>query len=206
MTAPQSAITKYNHKHTHPPTDTPPCTAVSMETTPTPLAEPPFRVQPQSWIEQACMFVPLLGWVIAAVLGARRRRPRREFIARQIARRHPTTAAWGDDPRRRAVALAVCDTIRVVFDWPNSHFVPDDRLDLLMWEVSDRFDELLGHSNCESVTVTLGGFARTPDTTLGQLVDAIVRRPERCPKCGYDLRASRQRCPECGTPRWGYWP
>jgi len=31
-----------------------------------------------------------------------------------------------------------------------------------------------------------------------------VRRiayPDRCPKCGYDLRVSPERCPECGTQR-----
>jgi hypothetical protein len=151
------------------------------------------------------MFVPLLGWGVAAVMEARRRRPRTDFITKQlIERKYSTMAAWGDDPRRQAVASAVCDTIQHVFGWPNSHFLPDDRLGLLMWEVGDGFEEFLGRWNCETVRTTLGGISRSPDTTLGQLVDDIVRRPEPCPKCGYDLRASPQRCPECGTPRWGY--
>jgi hypothetical protein len=177
-----------------------------LDTTHTPLTAPPFPMKPPSRFEQGCMYVPLLGWAIVAGLEARRRRPRTDFIAKQIAgRRHPTMAAWGDDPRRRAVASTVCDTIRVVFSWPNSHFLPEDRLDLLMWEVCDGFDELLGRWNCETVRTTLGGIAPSSNMTLGQLVDDIVRRPERCPNCGYDLRASPVRCPECGSPRLTAW-
>ena len=184
--------------------DLPNCTAVWMDTIPTPLSEPPFPVQPPSRFEHVCMFVPLVGWAIAAGLEARRRRPRTDFVANQIAgRRDATIAAWGDDPKRRAVASSVCDTIRVVFGWPNSHFLPEDRLDLLMWEICGEFDELLGRWNCETVRKTLGGIAPSADMTVGQLVDDIARRPERCPQCGYDLRASPERCPECGRPRTG---
>jgi hypothetical protein len=162
--------------------DLPASNEVWTDTMPIPLTELPFPIQPPSHFEQACMFVPLLGWGIAAGLEARRRRPRTDFIAKQIAgRRHSTTAAWGDDPRRLAVASTVCDTIRAVFGWPNSHFLPDDRLDLLMWEVGGEFDELLGRWNCEKVRTTLGTIAPSPNMTLGKLVDDIVRRPERCP-------------------------
>src|ERR1700730_7147565 len=88
---------------------------VWTDTMPLPLTELPLPIQPPSHFEQACMFVPLLGWGIAAGLEARRRRPRTDFIAKQIAeRRHSTMGAWGDDPRRLAVASSVCDTIRVV--------------------------------------------------------------------------------------------
>lgn len=30
-----------------------------------------------------------------------------------------------------------------------------------------------------------------------------LRRPDACPRCGYDTRATPDRCPECGTPLGG---
>jgi len=145
--------------------------------------------------------VPLVGWLIATGLEDRRQKPRNLFIARQIAaRRHPTIALWGDDPRRRAVASRLCKAIQLALGWPNSHYLPDDRLDLLMWEicqaVAEGSDDVAGSKRLGVV----GEIKYPPDMTLGQLVDVLLRERQRCPHCGYDLRASPERCPECGNP------
>ena len=58
---------------------------LEMDATPPPLIAPPFEVSPPSRFEQACLVVPLVGWLIAAGLEDRRQRPRNQFIARQIA-------------------------------------------------------------------------------------------------------------------------
>lgn len=44
-----------------------------------------------------------------------------------------------------------------------------------------------------------------PTAWLADHVIPVIRRKRRnrlraCERCGYDLRASRDRCPECGTP------
>lgn len=144
--------------------------------------------------------LPLVGWLIAAGLEERRRRPRNVFIAKQLAaRRHSTIPQWGDNPRRQAVALNLCKSIQVALGWPNSHYLPDDRLDLLMWDICDAVAEDSGNATRTRRLGVLGEISYPPDMTLGQLVDTLLRERQRCPNCGYDLRASPERCPECGN-------
>ena len=169
-----------------------------------PLTEPDVALGPPSHWSWSCSSIPMLGRLIAAGREGRRMKQRRKLIAQQIAaRRHSTRAAWGENPRRQAVARAICETIQRVFGWPNAHFLPDDPLDLLMREF---WQDVAGSPWETGLARHLG---MTPaelaphisTMTLGELVDHLLAMPQRCPKCGYDLRASPGRCPECGTPR-----
>jgi hypothetical protein len=170
-----------------------------------PLMEPNVSLKPPSRFSESCSSLPLLGRMIAVARELRRKSLRHDAIAQQIsARHHSTRAAWGDDPRRHAVAMALCETIHRVFGWPNSHFLPDDRLDLLMREFCrDVSESPWGAGLAKHLGMTASQFeSEAPNMTLGELVDHVLRLPQRCPNCGYDLRASPDRCPECGTPRW----
>jgi hypothetical protein len=141
----------------------------------TPLTDAPSPPAPPSRFERACMFVPILGWIVAARLEMRRRAPKTQHIARQIAERSgpATVAAWGDEPSRLSVVRDVIDAIQRQFDWPSGHFLPGDRLDLLMWsegggmggevlfclfDIERRVGVKLRRDDVDFLTLTLGQF------------------------------------------------
>ncbi len=167
-----------------------------------PLVEPPVAVAPACKLERWCWYFPFVGWTVAGVLERERRTPRWDHIAHQLqTRTRDALDLWGDDRLRRSLAQAVARVIRDEFGWPNAHFIPDDRLDLLMYSAGNGLSPVACAFTLEKIlVVTLGGVTcRWQNLTLGQLVDHILSLPRKCPTCGYDLRASPERCPECGT-------
>ncbi|MDB5295914.1 MAG: hypothetical protein JWO31_1897 [Phycisphaerales bacterium] len=101
-----------------------------------PLVEPPVACPPPSGVERMLVFVPVLGWLVAAVLEYRRRKPVEDFVGQALSARTATTwAAWGDDPVRLDVAAVVNGALMDEFGWPNMYCLPGDRLALLTWGV-----------------------------------------------------------------------
>lgn len=149
---------------------------------PTPLTELPFALAGPGWLERACLFVPLLGWVTAGILETRRRTPVEHFIGGQIeARTEDTGWAWGDDPVRQRVAAEVSQSIEREFGWPNSHYLPEDRMEFLtfsvgaagcggellffIWEVEHRLGvKIVGRRAAQHIL----------EMTLGEFVDDLV--------------------------------
>lgn len=98
-----------------------------------------------------------------------------EQLAEQL-RQRPTfpAASWGSDDRA-AFAAAVGRIVAEEIGWPNSHFLPDDPLEIVLYcagsdgaetlVISDDFEEAFGRE-CE-----FGG-----DRTFGEFVDRNFRR------------------------------
>lgn len=93
--------------------------------------------------------------------------------------------AWGPDLNRTWPRLTPVTTTRTTFDNRDGRMVRERFVGRRLW---------VPYWLCFSVT------AAAP---LAALAARIRRRRRarlgRCPKCGYDLRASPDRCPECGT-------
>ena len=69
--------------------------------------------------ERICMWIPILGWIIAGILELRRRKPKRIHIEQQLAARtQSTSAAWGTDPARLRIVGIVSEELQREFGWP----------------------------------------------------------------------------------------
>ena len=107
-------------------------------------------------------------------------RAARDIRAQLRARDRRCADLWGPDPERRRVSDVVCHIIAYCMGWPNDCFIPEDPVEILLWEDSIvglmrpeqallMVEEQLGITFEEGEEVTWSG-------TLGEMVDSIVRR------------------------------
>jgi hypothetical protein len=154
-----------------------------------PLYWPDGGPTPERWGLYATLYLVMVGSVIAGclhgkswfcialtagcavtVVHARRGRPTAQHIADQL-RARPTfpSEAWGST-QRAALAEQVARAIADEIGWPNAHFLPDDRLEIMLFRaghdggetfaIRDRLQVVLRHS-----------WRWHPAETFGQLVD-----------------------------------
>ncbi len=82
--------------------------------------------------------VPLFGWSVADKMWARRARPVREDLIRQLESRPDTGAEWEEDIR--PFALTICELAREQMGWPNANFLPADPFSVVFWSYEDGLD------------------------------------------------------------------
>jgi hypothetical protein len=132
------------------------------------------------WVERALMWIPILGWAASYDLWWRRMAPLVESIESQLrARPEPDAALWGYVPRRAEIGRYVCAVARDEMGWPNDHFVPDDRFDIVFWAHLDGLDAAAALQEIE-LHLDLGMENSEVDrwfkerATLGEVVDYLL--------------------------------
>ena len=142
----------------------------------TPLSWPNGRRPVTPLVERVLWFVPILGWVAAAVWYRLRMRPVVADVCRQLLARPPAAEAWGTDPRRTELGLLVSERIADEFGWPDVLFFPDDPLDVLSCPPGDGLEwVVIMHAVERRLGRKVRGvFVERTDLstwTLGRLVD-----------------------------------
>ena len=136
-----------------------------------PLTCPGLDESRETLVERIGLWIPIVGWVVAAAVHGARVRPFVRHIKTQLRSRPAFPAdAWGDDENRGNLALWLCKAVKENMDWPNHHFHPDDPVALAFWSYADALDirnllmtiedeisAKLTDADCESLeTMTLG--------------------------------------------------
>ena len=75
-------------------------------------------------------------WCVVDVHGPTRRKPVLLYLGKQLLARPECRHCWGDDPHRRELAKLLCETTASLKKWPNSHFIPEDPIALVFFEIS----------------------------------------------------------------------
>jgi hypothetical protein len=128
--------------------------------------------------EKLLMWVPVLGWELAATLERARFAPMTRSIERQLRERPNTSDLWGADTRRQQVSSTVRTIAKEELGWPNDHFIPGDPCAIVFWGHKDGLDAVsavmrlekeldVDLSDAESECLMRQG-------TLGELVDRLL--------------------------------
>ena len=143
-----------------------------------PLACDAFWTTQPSKTERCLMWLPIIGWTLAAMIEQARFHPMVRSIEQQLRDRPDTSQFWGADPRRQRVSSAIRKIAEKECGWPNDHFIPADPLDLVFWGHKDGLDDVSAVMRIEKEF----GFD-LPDSeserrrwqgTLGELVDRLI--------------------------------
>ena len=96
-----------------------------------PLLYPDVWPEPSA-IELTCRWVPIVGWLVGAVLERRRTGPIERNLYSQFESRPPHAVDYWRDEAQSRVAHVITDSCVQACGWPHSHFIPDDSLGVML--------------------------------------------------------------------------
>jgi APA family basic amino acid/polyamine antiporter len=123
--------------------------------------------------------------LVAILVGLRsrqRRRPVLNYLRDQIQSRPACIDRWGNDIQRRELAELACRVLAKEMSWPNAHFLPDDPVNLLTFNL-DGVDEhveivMVAHALKKAINRKLSWdkvkLLSGETTTLGNIIDAAI--------------------------------
>jgi len=135
------------------------------------------EVPPRSAVERIGMWVPVLGWVVASVLEARRLGPCERRVREALAARPPIPSTVWDGEARARVAQDAGRGCAEAVGWPNDHFIPEDPMEcVLCWRTGDlcEVEALMKLEQTFGMRFSKDETARIVGMTLSEFVDFIL--------------------------------
>lgn len=97
-----------------------------------PLCYPEGCTFTPSRLENWCTWVPIFGWLVAAVLSRSRCYGIESSIEQQLRLRDEIPDEVWPDAEERAIARRIAQISMTEIDWPNDHFIPGDPFEIMV--------------------------------------------------------------------------
>lgn len=100
-----------------------------------PLRTPEIDLRPGCFLS-FLNHIPVIGWGIVNNVVTAKLRPYKEQVDQQLKERDVfPEEQWGHDPEKIAFAKSMGAVISRHVEWANNHFLPDDPVSVVLWEV-----------------------------------------------------------------------
>lgn len=130
-------------------------------------------------LELFLRWIPIVGWIPAALLERSRTEPIADDLYAKLKSRNVGSLEYWSDPLRRRVASAIIDSCVEACRWPNAYFMPDDSFEVMIeartgdgceWDAIFRIERALG------IRFEKGDGLELVSLTLGEVVEVIAKR------------------------------
>jgi len=126
-------------------------------------------------------WIPIAGWIPAALLERARTEPIADEIYSQLKSRSEGEFEYWQDKLRHRVATAVIDSCVNACCWPNSYFIPDDSFEVMIeGRTGDgcEIDAIFRIEKALAIQLTKSDVRELVNLTLGGAVESLACRLE----------------------------